>query len=78
MDVTSYLLGKNSSCGGGGGGQEFIITSSSQSSPGFQKIIEQIDEITLDLYDTSYLFYGYLGTKIPKLKGVENSLPPTK
>lgn len=66
MDLTSYLLGKNSS-GGGGGSQEFVINYSDQFEPGYQSLIEQIDEVTLNSDSLEALFGNYIGKRIPKL-----------
>lgn len=69
MDITSYLLGKNSS--GGGTKQEFTIKSGTSSAAGFHKVIEQIDELTVTSSDCAYMFYQYRGSTIPKLKTTE-------
>lgn len=66
MDVISYLIGKKS------GGSSFTIQAGTTSVPGYSKIIEEIEEITVEGTSCAYLFYGYKGSLIPKLKGTEN------
>lgn len=68
MDLTSYLIGKNS-----GGAPSYTIQAGTNSVPGFSKIIEEIEEITVEGTSCAYLFSGYKGTSIPKLKGTEKT-----
>lgn len=67
MDLTSYLLGKNS--GGGGSGSYTIKAGTGSSFPGFTYTLEEIEEVTIDGTSGNYLFYGYKGEKLPKIKG---------
>ena len=69
MDLTSYLMGKNA--GGGGGSPTYTLTYGTQTSPGWHKIMEQVDEITVTGTSCAYLFYGCKATKLPKVKGTE-------
>lgn len=66
MDVISYIIGKKS------GGTSFTIQAGTSSAPGYCKIIEEIEEITVEGTSCAYLFYNYSGSIIPKLKGTEN------
>lgn len=45
----------------------YSIKNGTTGSPGWHKIIEQINELTVTSADCAYLFYGYKGTKIPHL-----------
>lgn len=61
MDLTSYLLGKNSSSGGGGG--EFTIEDGEK----WYNIIEHIDKITINTDNWEAIFSSYLGNKLPEI-----------
>lgn len=63
MDLTSYLIGKNS-----GGAPSYTIKAGTSSMPGYNQIIEGIEELTIDDTSFAYLFYGYKGSTLPKLK----------
>lgn len=63
MDLTSYLLGKNS----GGGSQVYTINASSSNFPGWHHIIEQIDSVNVTTKDWTYLFANYDGIKLPNI-----------
>lgn len=65
MDVISYLIGKKS------GGTSFTIKGGTLSIPSYQKIMEQIEELTVDDTSCAYMFYNYKASSLPKLKGTE-------
>ena len=66
MDLTSYLLGKKS-----GGAPSYTVKSGTTSVAGYQKIMEQIEELTVDDTSCACLFYNCKASSLPKLKGTE-------
>lgn len=67
MDVISYIIGKKS-----GGASSYTIKGGTLSVPSYQKIMEQIEELTVDDTSCAYLFYNCKASSLPKLKGTTN------
>ena len=66
MDIISYVIGKKS-----GGASNYTLTAGSSTLPAYQKIMEQIPEITITGTSCTYMFYNCKASSLPKLKGTE-------